>query len=99
MRGVVTPELWTQLRDDPASVVPTMTGPAWRAWDSAGGGVTVTVRQDEEQHPPDTDTTWTRKWVVTRQLAGSTSPLDTTYAVALRKISGQWRVSDLRLLG
>lgn len=98
LRGVVTPELWSRLRANPESVVPIMTGPAWRAWDSAGGGVEATVRQDNEQHPPDTATTWTRKFVVTRQLDGSTTPIDTTYAVELRKLSGQWRVSALLLL-
>lgn len=99
LRGVVTPELWSQLKADPAAVVPSMTGPAWRSWDSAGGGVYVVVSQDNEQHPPDTADTWTRKFLVTRQLDGSSTPLETTYGVGLRKISGQWRVSDLRLLG
>lgn len=99
LRGVVTPELWSQLKDDPTTVVPFMTGPAWRAWDSAGGGAHVTVRQDNEQHPPDSEGTWSRKFLVTRQLDGASKPLETTYIVGMRKISGQWRVSDLRLLG
>jgi hypothetical protein len=97
LRGVVTPELWRRLIADPAAVVPFMTGPAWRAWDSAGGGVQATVRQDTEQHPPDTADTWARKFTVTRQLAGDAS-LKTTYIVGLRQLSGQWRVDDLRLL-
>lgn len=99
LRGVVTPELWRRLTADPSEVVPFMAGPAWRSWDSAGGAVQVTVRQDDEQHPPDTATSWARKFLVTRQLAGSPTPLDTTYIVGLKKLSGQWRVDDLRLLG
>lgn len=97
LRGVVTPELWGRLTDDPESVVPLMTGPAWRAWDSAGGGVQATVQQDTEQHPPDTPQAWARKFSVTRQPAGS-APLRHTYIVGLKKVSGQWRVDDLRLL-
>lgn len=99
LRGVVTPELWRRLTADPATVVPFMTGPAWRSWDSAGGGIHVTVHQDNEQHPPDTADAWARKFAVTKRLAGSTAPLKETYIVGLRKISGQWRVEDLRLLG
>ena len=99
LRGIVTPELWRRLTADPSEVVPFMAGPAWRSWDSAGGAVQVTVRQDDEQHPPDTATSWARKFLVTRQLAGSPTPLDTTYIVGLKKLSGQWRVDDLRLLG
>lgn len=99
LRGVVTPGLWRRLTADPASVVPFMTGPAWRSWDAAGGGVHVTVRQDNEQHPPDTADSWSRKFSVTRHLDGSTTPIEDTYVVGLRQISGQWRVEDLRLLG
>lgn len=99
LRGVVTPDLWRRLSADPATVVPFMTGPAWRSWDSAGGGVHATVREDNEQHPPDTADSWSRKFSVTRQLDGSTTPIEDTYVVGLRQISGQWRVEDLRLLG
>lgn len=99
LRGVVTPELWRRLTTDPAAVVPFMTGPAWRAWDSTGGGVHVTVKQDDEQHPPDTTESWARKFSVTRKLDGSETPVKDTYIVGLRQISGQWRVDDLRLLG
>lgn len=99
LRGVVTPALWRRLAADPAAVVPFMPGPAWRAWDSAGGGVQVAVAQDAEQHPPDTDSTWARKFTVTRQLDGSPTPIADTYIVGLRLLSGQWRVDDLRLLG
>lgn len=98
LRGVVAPDLWRQLTDDPAAAVPFMTGPAWRSWDSAGGGVHATVQQDNEQHPPDTAESWTRKFAVTRHLDGAETPITDTYVVGLRKISGQWRVDDLRLL-
>lgn len=98
INGVVTGGLWSKISDDPSLVVPNMTGPAWRAWDSAGGTQTAEVREDSEQHPEDTDTTWTRKYGVNREQVGVTSIYRDSYIIECTKTSGQWRVSDLRLL-
>lgn len=98
LNGVTTPALWSTITADPSLVVPTMPGPMWREWDEAGGTQTATVQQDGEQHPPDTDTTWARKFAVTRSPDGQVIELHDSYVVECTNISGQWRISDLRLL-
>lgn len=98
LNGVVTPQLWSQISTSPEQVVPTSTGTMWRAWDQAGGHAQATASMDGEQHPPDTETSWARKYSLTRKLDGQDYELVDTYIVECTKVQGQWRVSDMQLL-
>lgn len=98
LNGVVTGALWSEIRSYPERVVPTATGTMWRDWDEAGGQAKASASMDSEQHPPDTDTSWARKYSLTRKLDGQDYELVDSYIVECTKVQGQWRVSDMQLL-
>lgn len=98
LNGLTTTPLWGELTADPTSHVMTLTGPTWRAWDQAGGPQRVDISVVNEQHPEDTDTSWTRKFSVVHHLDGISRPITDTYIVGVEKTAGKWFVDDLRLL-
>lgn len=98
LRGVLTPQLGISIDEGRTHALPFVAGPEWRSWSLKGGKATAQIHQSPEQHPPDTDTTWTRKYTVLRTLEGINSRYVDTYIVACEKISGQWRLSDIRIL-
>ena len=98
LRGVLTPELGISIETGRTQALPHFRGPEWRDWHTKGGKVVVMLEKSGEEHPPDTDTTWTRKYSVYQKLVGINSYYVHTYIVACTKISGQWRLSDIRIL-
>ena len=98
LRGVLTPELGISIETGRTQALPHFRGPEWRDWHTKGGKVVVMLEKSGEEHPPDIDTTWTRKYSVYQKLVGINSYYVHTYIVACTKISGQWRLSDIRIL-
>lgn len=98
LNGVVTTECWNTITDNPQQIIPTITGPNYRQWADAGGEQTATVTISDEQHPPDTDTTWARKVGTVRQLEGTKLEAHDTWLVSLEKPSDQWRVSTIQVI-
>lgn len=98
LNGVVTTECWNKITDNPQQIIPTITGPNYRQWADSGGTQTATVTISDEQHPPDTDTTWARKVGTVRQLEGTGLNAHDTWLVSLEKPSDQWRVSAIQVI-
>lgn len=97
--GVVTPQLWRQMRHDPRSVIALVPMTQWQHWEQAGGGQAVTVTVDDELHPADTDRTWQRKMSCLRTMDGFDEEFVDGYTVGVTNTGGQWRVSELLYLG
>ena len=96
--GVVTPQLWKRMSDDPRAVVTGMPLRDWDQWARAGGGQRVTVAIDDEIHPPDTESRWQRKASCRRQLDGFPGVFVDGYVVGVSKTGGQWKLSDLQYM-
>lgn len=98
LNGVVTPDLWQRMVDNPAAVVQWIPAPVWEDWASHGGTQTAHVSVTDEEHPADTEESWARKMVCERHLSGIESPVMDTYLVVAEKSDGVWKLSRLELL-
>ena len=85
LNGVVHPPLWDQITDDPDIVVPIVPGRTAGQWESTGGKTKVEIRISGEQHPADTDDSWSRKMICVRNWSGFSKPFKDLYLVVVTK--------------
>lgn len=98
LNGVVHPPLWDQITDDPDTVVPIVPGRTAGQWESTGGKTKVEIIISGEQHPADTDDSWSRKMICVRNWSGFSKPFKDLYLVVVTKKEDSWRLSRLELV-
>jgi len=98
INGVVHPPLWSEISSDPSLVVPIVPGRMAGDWELSGGETKATVLVSAEQHPPDTDNSWSRKMNGVREWSGFEQPFWDLYLVTVTKREDSWRLDQLKLL-
>lgn len=85
--------------DTAGSVLAPITSMQWQQWSTRGVVLTATARLGEDDHPPDTDTTFARVAAVALRPADGTPSLSlAVYARAIRPSAGAgWRISALEV--
>lgn len=96
IEGISTSKLNRYLDSkEPADMLGVVSGPMWRSWYDNGGGVDIVVEESNEQHPPDTETSYARKYVINRRLQGENYLISTVVAATFVKEHGKWWADEM----